>query len=312
MSLKKKNYKMRESARVRAAFKESYYSRVYNLWLNKYDGEGVSRDEREFILKALWNDGYCATFDLINANRLFNNSKPEYFSDEVKLGFAPASFIDYNLYNRPIAVNLINLRGTPYVPEEKLIVGKNVVLITALHSFKPLRKVIDPLIDRIVDIEMTLRANLVGLKLSRLIEVSEDETLQAADLQAQLENDDPIIFVGSGITDQISEIGGSPSSNLDPLYKYKKDIENEILTFLGINNTPYEKKERLLTDEINSNNDLIAQTGSIMDDCIAESCEEIARVFGVKIAFTPKESKQSEGSQEGGEEDSEKVEEEKQ
>ena len=311
MSIKKKNWKMRESARVRASFKESYYSRVYNLWLNKYEVKGVSRDEREFILKALWNEGFCAAFNLIHPNRLFQGSKPEYFSEEIKLGFAPAAFIDYNLYNRPIAVNLINERGTPYVPEEKLVVGKDVVLITCLHSFKPLRKVIDPLIDRIVDIEMTLRANLVGLKLSRLIEVSEDESLQAADLQEQLENDDPIIFVGSGMADQISDIGGSPSSNLDPLYKYKKDIENEILTFLGINNTPYEKKERLLIDEVNSNNDLITKTGSIMDDCIAESCEEIARVFGVEIAFTPKAEEQSEGGQEGDEE-SEEVEEAKQ
>ena len=38
---------------------------------------------------------------------------------------------------------------------------------------------------------------------------------------------------------------------------YKKEIWNEALTFLGINNIALEKKERLIKDEANSNNELI-------------------------------------------------------
>lgn len=39
--------------------------------------------------------------------------------------------------------------------------------------------------------------------------------------------------------------------------QYKKEIWNEALTFLGINNILVDKKERLITDEANSNNELI-------------------------------------------------------
>ena len=39
--------------------------------------------------------------------------------------------------------------------------------------------------------------------------------------------------------------------------KYKKDIWEEALTFLGVNSLVTEKKERLITDEANSNNELI-------------------------------------------------------
>ena len=38
---------------------------------------------------------------------------------------------------------------------------------------------------------------------------------------------------------------------------YKKEIWNEALTYLGINNIMIDKKERLITDEANSNNELI-------------------------------------------------------
>ena len=33
---------------------------------------------------------------------------------------------------------------------------------------------------------------------------------------------------------------------LQALYQYKQNLENELLTFLGINNVPIEKKERLM------------------------------------------------------------------
>lgn len=43
----------------------------------------------------------------------------------------------------------------------------------------------------------------------------------------------------------------------DKLMEYKKQIWNEALCFLGINTLNQEKKERLITDEANSNNELI-------------------------------------------------------
>lgn len=43
----------------------------------------------------------------------------------------------------------------------------------------------------------------------------------------------------------------------DKIMQYKKEIWNEALTFLGINNIMVDKKERLITDEANSNNELI-------------------------------------------------------
>lgn len=43
----------------------------------------------------------------------------------------------------------------------------------------------------------------------------------------------------------------------DKVMEHKKQIWNEALTFLGINNIIEEKKERLVADEVNSNNELI-------------------------------------------------------
>jgi hypothetical protein len=44
---------------------------------------------------------------------------------------------------------------------------------------------------------------------------------------------------------------------IDKLELHKHELWNEALTFLGIDNANTDKKERLITDEVESNNDLI-------------------------------------------------------
>lgn len=287
---KKINIYQKPSALEREQFRLAYIERVYNIWLNKYEVEGVSRDEREFILRSLWEKGYVAAFNLINPNKTFMQSKPEYFADPIELGYADAAFIDYNIYNRPISCTLINLRGSPYIPAKEMVINKDVVIIAATHTLDPLYTLLAPFIARVIDIEMTIRANLKGAKLTRLIEVTDDSKLSAEDLGAQLDDDEPVIFVNSGMGEALRDIGGASSTLIDTLYKYKKDVENEILTILGINNTPFEKKERLVTDEVNSNNQLVEENGGVMDDCLKESCDLVKEVFGKTIAFTQKKT----------------------
>ena len=56
--------------------------------------------------------------------------------------------------------------------------------------------------------------------------------------------------------DDISSIDTKAEFIADKLQDYKKGIWNELLTFLGINNLN-EKKERMVTDETNQNNEVI-------------------------------------------------------
>ena len=69
---------------------------------------------------------------------------------------------------------------------------------------------------------------------------------------------------------------------VDKLNEYKYELEREILTFLGLNNT-VEKEERLLVDEINSNNDFIERNVEIMYKNRQYACEQINKIFGTNI-----------------------------
>lgn len=68
----------------------------------------------------------------------------------------------------------------------------------------------------------------------------------------------------------------------DKLMEYKKQIWNEALTFLGINNLSNEKKERMITDEASSNNELINLNLQARLSCRKKACEQFNELFGLK------------------------------
>ena len=73
------------------------------------------------------------------------------------------------------------------------------------------------------------------------------------------------------------------------------------MTFFGLNNN-FEKKERLLTDEVNSNNDYVSSNIDLMLKTREEFCKEVNKMFGLNISVYKKYDLQTPS---GGEEDGE-------
>ena len=71
---------------------------------------------------------------------------------------------------------------------------------------------------------------------------------------------------------------------------YKEKLENEVLTFLGVNNTgDTEKKEHLITDEVNANNFEIEQYADCVYDCLTEFCDRVKAVLDFDLRIEVKE-----------------------
>ena len=70
---------------------------------------------------------------------------------------------------------------------------------------------------------------------------------------------------------------------VDRLLEDKKKIENELLTLFGLNNV-IDKKERLVVDEANSNNDYINRNVDLLYKNRKQACDEINKKFGLNIS----------------------------
>ena len=97
---------------------------------------------------------------------------------------------------------------------------------------------------------------------------------------------EPAIFVDktmlNGNSQNIMLIPTEAPYLVDKLQIQKQEMERELLTFLGINNT-LEKKERLLTDETNSNNQFIQMCSDVDFKTRQNACKAINDKFGLNI-----------------------------
>lgn len=112
---------------------------------------------------------------------------------------------------------------------------------------------------RLYEAERTCDVNIKAQKTPVLLLTDENQRLTAENLYSQYDGNRPMIM---GDKNNLSEntiraIKTDSPYVADKIMDYKKEIWNEALTFLGINNIMIDKKERLITDEANSNNELI-------------------------------------------------------
>ena len=83
-------------------------------------------------------------------------------------------------------------------------------------------------------------------------------------------------------TDSVKCIKTDAPFVADKIMDYKKEIWNEALTFLGINNIMLEKKERLVSDEANSNNELINLNLQSYLIPRMEACKQFNKLYGLE------------------------------
>ena len=151
---------------------------------------------------------------------------------------------------------------------------------------------------RINEVEMTLDINLFQQNIPKIILTDENSKLTAKNLIQKLKEFKFVIFGKKTLASNINSsdvLDTSAPYLLDKLQDYKNELRSELLTFLGINNNNIVKKERLLTDEVNANNELISIMLDLMYDLRKKACDEINNKFGLNITVNKREVKEKSG-----------------
>lgn len=98
-----------------------------------------------------------------------------------------------------------------------------------------------------------------GQKFPVMILTNEKQKQTMMNLYNNYDGNQPVIVVDKNLmsNNELKAINTESPFVADKLKDYMKEIMNEALTYLGINNIMLEKKERLVQDEANSNNEFI-------------------------------------------------------
>lgn len=138
---------------------------------------------------------------------------------------------------------------------------------------------------RLYETERTIDINLLAQKTPILIEGDTKTILTLKNVYMQYSGNTPFIFGNKqfDISNKLNVLKTDAPYIIDKLDVHKHQIFNDALTVLGIDNANTDKKERLITNEVESNDQLVSYYLNCWYKTRKKACDEINEKFGLDI-----------------------------
>ena len=127
-----------------------------------------------------------------------------------------------------------------------------------------------------------LDTNLKSLRTPLLITTDQKQYFTLKKMYEEYDGNTPAIFADKNLIspDALKAIKTDAPVILDDVMQYKREIWNEFLTFIGLQNLG-EKKERLISSEVDSNNELINLNLQALLVPRKEACRQFNEKYGL-------------------------------
>lgn len=256
--------------------KQNYINKCYNIWMSKFKWDGLDEEmaaqEENFIMRKFWSDGTVAARNINNTDLM---------------AFAPWTLQSLNYYDLPETVNLVNLHGVSnnIIPTSTQVVNKDVVLLYCQPSHKPILATVSYYVDRMVQVDMVINTNLQLQKMPWLIGVDEADKDKMEDIVQRILNNEVVVFADLQSLGKIQTLATNTPYIIDKLVEYKRGLEQELMTFLGVDNNGSASLEQthISVDAVNANNDIINDYGNAIESEINKGLKDIKRVLNRDI-----------------------------
>lgn len=252
--------------------------KYFNLYCSAHTITGDITDElRRYIYKRFWLDGSICLFNIKHTELL---------------GGCQYAVYEYDMYSEPAIVDCIytNTNGTikPLVPQGSQIVNKDVVIGWYQRNHRPVYEIVHSYCSQLADIEMVINTNLQAHKLPYLFNSTNSATsTRLITLLQRVLNNEVAIGVANSDLNDIQILASNAPYIIDKLYTYKCNLENELKTALGLNNSGvYQKQSHTLEAEIESTQNDVNDTQDNIDDELSEFSKRVKETLGRTITFT--------------------------
>ena len=214
-------------------------------------------------------------------------------SDDTKYGkfFAPASLTGRSLYYQPTLAIINN----PVMAGRKLKIGKDCELLQLTPDYMGLYDIINYFAEQLALVDTASNTSLVNSKIPYILGDKTKGVVQAIkNLLDRVNEGNTATFFDSRIQDDKSSDEQNPFQQVklftkddyitDKLLQDRNTILNEFDNEIGIPNVPYEKKERLISAEINTQKVDATARCSVWLECLKSSCDLINAHYGLNLA----------------------------
>ena len=278
---KTQSYKYEDSLKLNDATYLDYQNRFRRICLSMFEWVNLPKTmDARYLEECLFFNGQAAL--LFDKNYGFINTKCA-GSGNINIYGLPDKFNCFSYgYNsmRSLYVGL-----NPMLSEDELENQKTKECILVMNNVDrtPTAGSMDLFAYRLYLAQRTCDVNISSQRFPVMIVGDEKQRLMLENLYNQYNGNQPFIFGNKQQLqdDMLKAIRTDAPYVVDKITEYKKEIWNEALTFLGINNISVQKKERLTENESSENNELVNLNLQAMLYPRQEACRKFNEKYGL-------------------------------
>lgn len=254
-----------ESARLNSLTYNLYYNRLLEIAVNMFEWLNLPASVDPRFLEI----GLAAKGMMV------------FFYDDVLGYLALNTMIGgyWNQYDIPMSRTAYSTNGyqMPLTSDNSVIIFNNYLHTNILSD-------IDMYALRLYNAERTIDINVRGQRTPFIIKCTEEQRLTMMNFYMQYDGNVPFIFGDKDFNVEGIQVFPTPAPFVaDKLNFVKRQIWNEALTYLGVENNTSDKKERLSTGEITVSLGGVEAQRYCRLNARKQACDMINRMFGLNI-----------------------------
>lgn len=207
------------------------------------------------------------------------------FYEDKEKGFMVAKCTPTGTINAYDEYTRLRPYGTNYIGED-LTNFEECVLIQNNDIITPTSATIQLYAYRLAEVTRAIEVNVNAQKTPLIILCSDKQKMSMKNIYKQFTGFEPVIYGDSdGLSlENIKAIKTDAPIVFDKLQQHKHQLWNEVMTFLGVNNANMDKRERLVDDEVQANNEQIEISAQVMLKSRERACKLINEKFNQNIS----------------------------
>lgn len=254
-----------ESAELNNRTYQHYFNRLMELSISMFEWQNLPDTvDARFLEYTLFTDGMAVFFNdevigHLCLQTMIGGELDVYRIPTIRTAYAS------NGYNRKLS------------EKDSVIIFNNMIHTNCINDIELYAR-------RLYECDRTMDVNIKAQKTPVMIACDENQRLTMINLYQQYDGNEPFIFGNKDIDiKKIQSITTNAPFVSDKIMNIKNQIWNEALTYLGISNVSYQKKERLISDEVSRSMGGTVASRYTRLDMRQQACEKINKMFGLDI-----------------------------
>ena len=220
---------------------------------------------------------------------LYYKGQAAFLYDE-NYGFINTQAVDsgyINIYGLPTKINCFsysyNQMRELYTPNSNLPAEEECILVMNNYQRVPTASTIQLFAKRLAEAQRVADININAQKTPVALLTEKNQELTIRNVYAQYDGNSPVIIGDKNMLTEnpITALKTDAPFIANDLRDYMREVWNDFLTFIGVSNLA-EKRERLITSEADSNNELINLNMQSFLIPRKEACKQFNAKFGGK------------------------------